>query len=66
MSPAAGLLCSFQNDTAGQQWTQDPNQQRTNILNLVTYNLNYIHYYSQQLLANMSTLNIKKSPSLIN
>lgn len=27
MSSTAGLLCSFQNDTAGQQWTQDLNQQ---------------------------------------
>lgn len=27
MSSTAGLLCSFQNDIAGQQWTQDLNQQ---------------------------------------
>lgn len=27
MSTTAGLLCSFQEDTAGQQWTQDQNQQ---------------------------------------
>jgi len=27
LSSTAGLLCSFQNDTTGQQWTQDLNQQ---------------------------------------
>lgn len=68
MSSTAGLLCSFQNDIAGQQWTQDLNQQlpyKHSWLSHMRFEL-YSLFYSAAIGHYVHFKYKKKLPSLVN